>query len=257
MEKLTEVVRVRVTPSEKERIVKEAYCKDLNISDFMRELLDKHFYVPSEDEVQENVFNEKIKALKVLTNADISTCKRALIDSNGHALDAIQKIKSEQTTTSKTTPKTPDMPEKLRIFISETGIEVLRAYDRVLQLTDDEIIKTNYCTMSMVHVDFKHSSDCIINYIDVISPVKPTKRAIYDNIVAYIQSLIKLSKDKNYEVKKENKWFSPIVAAEAIETALYDIIMYYEKNKTVSEILIKDYMKIIDNIHIDIYGCRQ
>lgn len=96
MENMTEVVRVRMTPTEKERLFSEAQVKDIKVSDLLRNLLSEHFYVPTEEEKEKNAFLEKVKALRILTGMSIPDCKTSLIEAHGNPERAIMLLKNRQ-----------------------------------------------------------------------------------------------------------------------------------------------------------------
>ena len=257
MDKLTESVRARITISEKEKLNTEVIKKDTNISEFIRNLITEYFYEPSEEEIEENIFIEKVKALKVLTGVSLDICRKVLIDVSGDSMKAMYQLQGYRPKTREIQDKNPSKPSKIRFLFTDMGIQELSSYRGEIEITDDDIDRTHMCTLSMVDIDFKKESSCGINYIDVISPIKATRRAIYDNIVAYIENLIILNRNKSFEVKEEKKYFSPIIGIQSVEDALYDIIDFYEKNQTVKAEIIKEYMKKVNDLHEKYYGHRQ
>lgn len=256
MEKLTESIRARVSKTEKDKLLEEVSKGDSNISEFIRNLVIEHFYEPTEEEIEQNIFIEKVKALRVLTGVSLDICRTVLIDVSGDSMKAMRELQRHRPKTQELLDKCPTQPCKLRLVFTSNGIHELSSYRGELKITDEEVQKTRRCTVSMVDIDFRAESSCGINYIEIISPIKASKRAIYDNIIAYMKNLMTLHRNKQLEIKPERKYFSPVIGLQSIEEALYDIIDFYEKNKTVKSEIIKDYMKKVDDLYDAIYEHR-
>lgn len=249
MTKLSEAIRVRLTKDEKERLFETARIKDVTVSDLVRGLINDYFYDPSEEEVEENLFIEKLKALKVITGLDIATCKKILIDSNGDtqtAIDQLYKLKD-----IKDDPinihNAADTIQKIRFVFNRGVVTKLTSVNGDIRITDNDRFNSKFSKMNVMDIKFSDEREPQVAYIDIVAPSVYTKKSIYDTIVSYIDKMIRTSKS---EISQTNyTHLTPIIRAQEAERALYDIICLIETNQIVASEIVKSYMAKINDLH--------
>lgn len=147
------------------------------------------------------------------------------------------------------------MLEKIMYTFSHDTLEKLTASKNNIRLSDDDILKLKSHRQS-VDVKFVEYISCEPWCITIISSRIPTRHAIYMSVVEYIRSLLIIAKENNFQLPEGNEWFDPLIAAEQIESRLYSIIAFEERDNAVTVFVIKDYYDKINAIHIDLFGTR-